>query len=92
MHSPRKNVILPSLLILSNLASSLVVVFSTHLVRNEYAQLQVLEVERWRLEEDYTRLLLEMSTSAAPDRIQGIAIKQLSMRTPDLRSSNVVIE
>ena len=92
MHLPRRNIILPGLLIVSNLASSLVVVFSTHLVRNEYAQLQVLELERWQLEEDYTRLLLEMSASAAPDRIQGIAIKQLSMRTPDLRSSNVVIE
>ncbi len=92
MHLPGIKIILPGLLIVSNLASSLLVVFSTHLVRNEYAKLQVLELERWRLEEDYTRLLLEMSTSAAPDRIQSIAIKQLSMRTPDLRSSNVVIE
>ena len=51
------------------MGSALGVIATTHHVREGYARLQVLELERWRLQEQYTRLLLEINTWAAPHRI-----------------------
>ena len=42
------------------LVSALAVVASTHHVREGYARLQDLELRRWELQEQYTRLLLEV--------------------------------
>ena len=74
------------------MASALGVIATTHHVREGYARLQVLELERWRLQEQYTRLLLEINTWAAPHRISQIAVDELSMRAPDLSLSQVVAE
>lgn len=80
------------LLAASAMASAMGIVASTHHVREGYARLQVLELERWRLQEQYTRLLLETNTWAAPHRISQIASDQLSMRAPDLSRSQMVAE
>ena len=72
--------------------SSLAVVASTHQVRSDYARLQALELQRWELQEQYTRLLLEINTWAAPHRISRIASDALSMQAPDLSLSQVVAE
>ena len=74
------------------MGSALGVIATTHHVREGYARLQVLELERWRLQEQYTRLLLEINTWAAPTRIGQIAMDELSMRAPDLSLSQVVAE
>ena len=74
------------------IVSAMGIVASTHHVREGYARLQVLELERWRLQEQYTRLLLETNTWAAPHRISQIASEQLSMQAPDLSRSQVVAE
>lgn len=74
------------------ICSALGVVATTHHVREGYARLQGLELERWRLQEQYTRLLLEINTWAAPHRISQIATDSLSMQTPDLSLSQVVAE
>ncbi len=74
------------------MGSALGVIATTHHVREGYARLQVLELERWRLQEQYTRLLLEINTWAAPHRISQIAVDELSMRAPDLSLSQVVAE
>ena len=74
------------------LASALAVVASTHHVREGYAQLQDLELRRWELQEQYTRLLLEVNTWAAPHRISQIASETLSMQAPDLSLSQVIAE
>ena len=79
-------------LVTSAMASAMGIVASTHHVREGYARLQVLELERWRLQEQYTRLLLETNTWAAPHRISQIASEQLSMQAPDLSRSQVVAE
>ena len=76
----------------SAVASAMGIVASTHHVRQGYARLQVLELERWRLQEEYTRLLLETNTWAAPHRISQIAVDNLSMQAPDLSRSKVVAE
>ena len=74
------------------MGSALGVIATTHHVREGYARLQVLELERWRLQEQYTRLLLEINTWAAPHRISQIAVDDLSMQAPDLSLSQVVAE
>jgi len=78
------------LIVCGLMLSSLALIASTHSVREDYARLQMLELERWQLGEDYTRLLLEMNTWAAPHRIEQLAGEQLSMRPPDLSLSKVV--
>ena len=72
--------------------AALAVVASTHQVRSDYARLQALELQRWELQEQYTRLLLEINTWAAPHRISQIASDVLSMQAPDLSLSQVVAE
>ena len=74
------------------LVSALAVVSSTHHVREGYARLQDLELRRWELQEQYTRLLLEVNTWAAPHRISQIASETLSMQAPDLGMSQVIAE
>ena len=74
------------------LASALAVVASTHHVREGYARLQDLEMRRWELQEQYTRLLLEVNTWAAPHRISQIASETLAMQAPDLGLSQVIAE
>ena len=74
------------------IVSALAVVASTHQVRSDYARLQALELQRWELQEQYTRLLLEINTWAAPHRISQIASDALSMQAPDLSLSQVVAE
>ena len=74
------------------LVSALAVVSSTHHVREGYARLQDLELRRWELQEQYTRLLLEVNTWAAPHRISQIASETLSMQVPDISLSQVIEE
>ncbi|MDA7595788.1 cell division protein FtsL [Luminiphilus sp.] len=89
---PAPNSILLVMLVLLLLVSSLGLVASTHQVRDGYAQLQSLELQRWQLQEQYTRLLLEMNTWAAPHRVGRIASDTLSMTTPDVSLSYSVVE
>ena len=74
------------------LASGLGLIASTHQVRADYARLQMLELERWQLQEQYTRLLLEINTWAAPHRVGQIASEVLAMQPPDLGVTQVVTE
>ena len=74
------------------LVSALAVVSSTHHVREGYARLQDLELRRWELHEQYTRLLLEVNTWAAPHRINQIASETLFMQAPDLSQSQAIAE
>ncbi|MGA0336429.1 MAG: cell division protein FtsL [Luminiphilus sp.] len=50
----------------------------------------MLELQRWQLQEEYTRLLLESNTWAAPHRINQIATDKLSMLPPELSLSRVI--
>jgi cell division protein FtsL len=90
MTSPLSPPVVTLLLALALVASGLGLVWSTHQVRAGYARLQVLELQRWQLQEEYTRLLLEMNTWAAPHRINQIASDQLSMLPPALSLSRVI--
>ncbi len=70
--------------------SAFAVISSTHQCRSYYGQLRQLEVERWQLQEQYSRLLLEHSTLASPHRVARIAEQNLGMIKPSLSARRVV--
>ncbi len=72
------------------IASALLLVETTHRCREAYTALRELELQRWSLQEDYSRLLLEQSTWAAPQRVMAIASDSLQMREPALSQREVV--
>ena len=76
----------------SVLISALLVVNETHQTRMLFATLQVQESERWQLQEDYSRLVLEYSTLSAPHRVSAISRSSLTMTSPDTGTIRVVTE
>ena len=72
--------------------SALSVVKETHQTRMLFATLQAQESERWQLQEDYSRLLLEYSTLSAPHRVSAISRTSLTMTSPDTGAIGVVTE
>lgn len=72
------------------LVSAMGLVNSTHRCRIQYAQLQQLELQRWALQEDYSRLLLQHSTLAAPHRVDELARESLKMTPPSFERYRVV--
>ena len=74
------------------LVSALMVVKETHETRLLFAQLQTLEGERWQLQEDYSRLVLEYSTLSAPHRVSELSVTSLAMTSPDTGAIRVVAE
>ncbi|MBD2859733.1 cell division protein FtsL [Spongiibacter sp. KMU-158] len=59
---------------------------STHRSRQLFAELQNLEKQARRLEENWGRLLLEQSTWASPDRVQRVSEGQLHMQVPEVEN------
>ena len=72
--------------------SALSVVNETHQTRMLFATLQAQESERWQLQEDYSRLVLEYSTLSAPHRVSAISRTSLTMTSPDAGAGSVVTE
>ena len=72
--------------------SALSVVKETHQTRMLFATLQAQESERWQLQEDYSRLVLEYSTLSAPHRVSAISRTSLNMTSPDTGAIKVVTE
>ena len=72
------------------LFSAFAVVASTHHCREHYALLQDLEAERWYLEEEHSRLLLEQSTWASHHRIESEASARLGLHPPALEQTRLV--
>jgi cell division protein FtsL len=72
--------------------TALSVVKETHETRMLFAALQAQESERWQLQEDYSRLVLEYSTLSAPHRVSAISRTSLTMTSPDTGTIRVVTE
>ena len=77
---------------LTVVVSALSVVKETHQTRMLFATLQAQESERWQLQEDYSRLVLEYSTLSAPHRVSAISRTSLTMISPDTGAIKVVTE
>ena len=78
--------------VLTVVISALSVVKETHQTRMLFATLQALESERWQLQEDYSRLVLEYSTLSAPHRVSAISRTSLTMISPVTGAIRVVTE
>lgn len=72
------------------LASAFSIIGSTHASRSNYAELQDLEAQRWYLEEEYSRLLLEQSTLASHYRIESEAGVVLGLAAPGQDQTRLV--
>lgn len=68
--------------LLVSLLTAFAIIASTHGSRALYAQLQVLEGQRWYLEEEYSRLLLEQGTWSSHHRIEVEARESLGLAVP----------
>jgi cell division protein FtsL len=71
------------------IVSSVGVIYSKHLNRNEFIQLQKLERQRDLLNEEWGRLLLEQSTWGNPSRVEQQASSRLDMVVP--KADNTVV-
>ena len=83
--------LLSSLLSVSVVATALGLIYSSHLCREYYAELQRIEINRWQLEEQDSRLMLEHGTLASPHRVQGLAAGDLGMVAPAVDRRRVVL-
>lgn len=72
------------------IVSSVGVIYSKHLNRNEFIQLQKLEKQRDLLNEEWGRLLLEQSTWGSPSRVEQQAETRLDMVVPKADSTVVI--
>lgn len=78
-------------LLVASLLSAFAVIASTHASRGLYGELQDLEAQRWYLEEEYSRLLLEQSTWASHHRIEAVAGETLGLAAPALDRSRILV-
>lgn len=72
------------------LVTAIAVIYSTHRSRHLYSDWQQLQQERYGLEEQWGRLLLEQSTWAAPDRVHRMALEKMNMKSPSVGELRMV--
>ena len=72
--------------------TSISLVASSYDCRAKYSELRNLESEKWSLQENHSRLLLEYSTWASYDRVDKIARQKLLMKSPALESVVLVFK
>ena len=75
---------LVAVLYLGIFSTSVGLVASSYDCRIKYSELRNLESERWSLQENHSRFLLEYSTWASYDRVDKIARQKLLMQSPTL--------
>ncbi len=83
--------LLIALLWLTVLASGLAVVYSTHLSRQLFAELDLLKRDTNELHVEWGQYLLEQSTWSAFDRVETVAENRLGMHVPE-REQIVIVE
>ena len=71
--------IVASILLLAVIASAVAVVWTHHVRRSLFAELDEVEARRDRLHVEWGRLQIEQSTWAASDRIERVAAQKLNL-------------
>ncbi|MDA9366331.1 cell division protein FtsL [Pseudomonadales bacterium] len=72
------------------IASALGVIYSVHLTRQQYSELQELQATQDYLDSEYERLLLEQSAWADYGRIDQVSRDELQMLPPEPKALIVV--
>ncbi|MEX2489737.1 MAG: cell division protein FtsL [Pseudomonadales bacterium] len=70
------------ILVLIVVSSAIAVVYSAHMTRQMYAQLQVLQKKQDDLDSEYEKLLLEKSAWGDYARVDRVAREELEMKQP----------
>ncbi len=78
------------LIIFVFLGSSIGVIYSAHLTRQMYAELQTLQSDQDDLDSEYEKLLLEQSAWADYTRVDQLAREELAMTIPSRQNLIVV--
>ncbi len=78
------------LMLLVMILSALGVIYSVHLTRQQYSQLQEFQAAQDHLDSEYERLLLEQSAWANYSRIDQVARDDLQMQPPEPKAMIVV--
>ncbi len=91
--TPRSSrwVVINGLLLLAVATSSVAVVQTSHQCRQAWASLQQLQSERWRMQEQWSRLLLQESALATHHRVEQSVSNRLDMRIPGPGDTRVVL-
>lgn len=71
-------------------SSALAVIYSAHMTRQMYAQLQSLQKEQDDLDSQYEKLLLEQSAWADFARVDQVAREDLGMKEPGSKDLVIV--
>ena len=77
-------------MLLAVLASAIAVIHTKHSGRGQFVELQHLEQQRDKLNEEWGRLLLEQSTWAGPGRVEQQARVRLKMIVPTAAMTVVI--
>ena len=71
------------------IASAVGVIYASHLNRQLFTELAILQSQRDAYEMEWTQLLLEQSAWSAHGRIEHVAITKLEMKVPE--ASDIVV-
>ncbi len=77
-------------MVLAVLASAIAVIYTKHSGRGQFVEVQHLEQQRDKLNEEWGRLLLEQSTWAGPGRVEQQARVRLKMIVPTAEMTVVI--
>lgn len=80
------------LLLLAVLFSALAVIYVKASQRNLYSEFQLAQQKRDHLQIEWSQLLLEQNTWAAPIRIQALAQQELGMQLPHTEATVLLTE
>jgi cell division protein FtsL len=78
----RSEQLLVVFVVVTFLASSIAVVYSSHMTRQMYGSLQTLQHSQDDLDSEYEKLLLEQSAWAGYTRVDKLAREKLNMAAP----------
>jgi len=87
--APLGLIVVSVLLLAGVLLTSLAVVYSSHESRLLFGELLDLQKQSFDMEDEWGRLLLERRTYASVDRVEQIAVNELSMVVPEVQVLHV---
>jgi cell division protein FtsL len=79
-------------LLLAVVVSALAVIYSTHISRQHFSELQQLVWQENELDVEWGQLLLEESAQSSHNRIEKLARTKLNMSMPRLKDAVLVVQ
>ena len=80
------------ILLLAVIVSAVDVVLAQHKARKYFVEIQELEQQQDKLNEEWGKLQLEQSTWATDDRVEKLARTELEMTEPDANSVVLIVQ